>query len=382
MAYDADGKRVKSEDSSGTTKFIWDRENILVETNAIDITQTVYTLEPIGYGNLVSQYRAAVTSFFQFDGLGSTNCLTDGLGAVSDIYVYKAFGELVSVSETVINPQKFLGKLGYFYDTDLQEYYIRARHYVPRYGLFLSRDPLAGREFLEPYQYAGHRPTNTVDPSGLEITPRPGPTPIRPRDPGLKSCCCQKVSKPRLIYIALDCPVLNPRCNIVECFAAPKCIGRSTCGPRFEGSWKERCDPSTSGRGSNFAPALPPPPQSPPNPGEPCSYPNRLVCVAIVGQCWQSQCVCQCVGDSPGLNCIRGCIQCSHDSGAPINIDAEEMCRAKCPQLTANEQARLACCLTRDWNQGGCNIPWFLLPSAAGMMDPLPTSPCLTMPVP
>jgi hypothetical protein len=36
------------------------------------VTQVVYTVEPVGYGNLVSQRRSSTTRWFLFDALGST----------------------------------------------------------------------------------------------------------------------------------------------------------------------------------------------------------------------------------------------------------------------------------------------------------------------
>lgn len=119
--------------------------------------------------------------------------------------------------------------------------------------------------------------------------------------------------------------------------------------------WQTKCDPKGS---------TPPKPKRPPS-GEPqagdaCYYPKRKVChyvkcfgVVLWGACWESQCVCQCVGDSPGLNCLRACIQCAHDNGAPINIDAEEFCRPRC-NLTLEDESRLSDCLNNDYNLGGC----------------------------
>ena len=76
MQYDGDGKRVQKVDSTGTTNFVWDEENVLQEANQSEITQVTYTLEPLVYGNLISQNRAGTPSYYHFDGLGSTEQLT------------------------------------------------------------------------------------------------------------------------------------------------------------------------------------------------------------------------------------------------------------------------------------------------------------------
>ena len=44
MTYRADGLRVEKQDSAGTSKFIWDGQNILVETDGNDSTQAIYNI--------------------------------------------------------------------------------------------------------------------------------------------------------------------------------------------------------------------------------------------------------------------------------------------------------------------------------------------------
>jgi len=75
FTYNGDGQRVQKQDSTGTTNHLWDGKNILLETNASNIIQAVYTLEPALYGNLISQSRSGVDSFHLFDALGSARQL-------------------------------------------------------------------------------------------------------------------------------------------------------------------------------------------------------------------------------------------------------------------------------------------------------------------
>ena len=44
FTYNGDGQRVQKQDSAGTTKHVWDGQNILLETNASNVIQVVYTL--------------------------------------------------------------------------------------------------------------------------------------------------------------------------------------------------------------------------------------------------------------------------------------------------------------------------------------------------
>ena len=46
FTYNGDGQRVQKQDSTGTTNHVWDGQNILLETNASNIIQVVYTLGP------------------------------------------------------------------------------------------------------------------------------------------------------------------------------------------------------------------------------------------------------------------------------------------------------------------------------------------------
>jgi RHS repeat-associated protein len=173
MIYDGDGKRVRKDDSSGSVKHIWDGANILEETDQNDATKVIFTLSPSGYGDLISQIRTLTSSFYIFDALGSTDRLTDTTGQiVTDSYVYKAFGELLTNIGTTVNPFRFIGEKGYYYDADFLEYWLRARVYGPAPGRFLSFDTLPLADSSNLYAYVSNRPTLGTDPSGrLKIIP-------------------------------------------------------------------------------------------------------------------------------------------------------------------------------------------------------------------
>jgi RHS repeat-associated protein len=117
--------------------------------------------------------RNGAAQAFLFDGCGSTNALTNTAGVVTDTYLYQAFGVAVSGTGSSVNPFCFVGANQYYYDTDLLSYYLRARHYIPILGRFLSVDPwvITGEDVV-PYTYAGNNPLSWNDPSGL-------------------ACCCQ-----------------------------------------------------------------------------------------------------------------------------------------------------------------------------------------------
>jgi RHS repeat-associated protein len=118
---------------------------------------------------LFSQHRSGATQYLLFDGLGSTDRLTDGSAVVTDSYIYKAFGLLQASSGTTTNAFKYVGQLGYYYDNDLALYALRARLYDPLSGRFLSEDPLPlSAVDANLFSYVMNSPTVLVDPSGLQ----------------------------------------------------------------------------------------------------------------------------------------------------------------------------------------------------------------------
>ncbi len=172
MTYRADGLRVEKEDGTSTSKFIWDGQNILTETDGNDDTQAVYTLKPAAYGNLLSQRRKEgelwVPHFFHFDALGSTSELTDINESASDSYIYRAYGKQVANIGNTINPFRWVGRLGYFEDAELEQYYVRARHYSPGLARWLSEDPIGYESGVNRYAFCSANPIKWSDPLGLK----------------------------------------------------------------------------------------------------------------------------------------------------------------------------------------------------------------------
>jgi RHS repeat-associated protein len=173
FTYNGDGQRVQKIDSTGTTKHVRDGQNIILETDASNIIQVVYTLQQELYGNLISQWRSGIGSFYLYDGLGSTTQLAGSTGSVADSYLYDSFGNILVASGSTTNCFRYVGQLGYYWDQDLFGYYIRARELNSGTGRFLSPDPSNLRiginigKLLQPYAYVSSNPVNLLDPSGL-----------------------------------------------------------------------------------------------------------------------------------------------------------------------------------------------------------------------
>ncbi|MCU7859700.1 MAG: hypothetical protein KZQ86_07680, partial [Candidatus Thiodiazotropha sp. (ex Lucinoma kastoroae)] len=163
--YNADGIRTSKSEGGVTTAFIVDENRdyaqILIEDNG---TGTVsYT-----YGDdLISQTRGGATSYYHYDGLGSTRSLTDSLGNLTDTYDYGAFGEILNQTGSTENDYRFAGEQ---FDSTLDQYYLRARYYDPSQGRFTQQDTWMGNNYdpvtLHKYLYAHADPGNMVDPTG------------------------------------------------------------------------------------------------------------------------------------------------------------------------------------------------------------------------
>ena len=206
-SYDANGNTLTESSSSGTTTYSWDARNRLIEAATLngallfgyDIhgirtsrsegsittnfvvdhnqqyaqvlaeTEGGATTKQYTYGDdLLSQTDGAGQErFFLYDGLGTTRVLADGSEAVTDTYVYEAFGELLASTGSSDNAYRYTGEQ---YDSGLNQYYLRARYYDQGVGRFSQMDTWMGRSqdpvTLHKYLYANADTVNGIDPSG------------------------------------------------------------------------------------------------------------------------------------------------------------------------------------------------------------------------
>jgi RHS repeat-associated protein len=181
-SYDGIGRRVQRQDSTGSAQLVWDGEDVLREAST-GVLLSQYTLRPGRYGMVVAQRRSGASQFYHADALGSTSRLTDATQTGTDQYWYEAYGALRTSAGASVNPFRFVGGAGYYFDPDAATYLLRARQYAPSQARFLSRDPLA---FVAPardrrrgradrlaggwpnlYGYAGGNPVLATDPGGL-----------------------------------------------------------------------------------------------------------------------------------------------------------------------------------------------------------------------
>jgi len=152
------------------TKYIWDEDNLLAETDGSNVVQTVYTNEPEQYGNLVSTRLpiagTPTTVYHHFDALGSTRQLTNAAGSVTDTVVYDAWGNAIARTGSANAHRLWLGEVGYYYDIETGLFWITVRPYDPVNGRWATVDLLLLMDEGNRYLYAQARPVLLADPSG------------------------------------------------------------------------------------------------------------------------------------------------------------------------------------------------------------------------
>ena len=83
-------------------------------------------------------------------------------GQITKTYDYDAFGVERDIDDEDSNPFRYCGE---YYDTETETYYLRARYYNPRTGMFTSEDPI--RDGFNWYAYTNGNPVMFIDPSGF-----------------------------------------------------------------------------------------------------------------------------------------------------------------------------------------------------------------------
>lgn len=169
--YNADGDRIATDREASSERYLIDPQN---PTGFSQVKETRNAqgavLESFRYGSdLISRAAADEgTRYFHADALGSTRLLTDEATQATDRYAYTGYGVLASTTGSSDNPYLYAGER---LEGDSGNYDLRARHYDPASGRFLSRDPFPGLleqpVLLHPYLYGSADPVNNIDPLGL-----------------------------------------------------------------------------------------------------------------------------------------------------------------------------------------------------------------------
>ncbi len=144
-----------------TTQYVLDLAATLPVV--VSDTEAVYL-----YGLDIIAQQQADRQYYFHDGLGSVRQLLDTTGEVEANYAYDPFGVPVVAGDTS-NPHRFTGEA---WDEEVELLYLRARHYQPETGRFITKDPWGGMGWvpgtLNRYVYTQNRPVHYTDPHGLQ----------------------------------------------------------------------------------------------------------------------------------------------------------------------------------------------------------------------
>jgi RHS repeat-associated protein len=156
FTYDALGRRTSKTISGQTTQFLYDGNDIVLESGASGVANYLRSL------NIDEPFvrQSSASEFYHTDALGSVLTLTGQTGAVQTTYNYEAFGK-ATITGTSTNPFQYTGRE----NDGTGLYYYRTRYYTSQYHRFISEDPI--RADITLYAYAGNRPLVATDPFGL-----------------------------------------------------------------------------------------------------------------------------------------------------------------------------------------------------------------------
>ena len=185
FTFDRNGNMTKR----ATEDYTWNLGNQLTNAGGTEITydplgfissygDITFTTDPLGAGNVLSDSRSGaqyiyglglearivngVASFYVTDIRGSVVAVVDENGTVTHKYQYDEFGNVLQKEEADYNPFQYVGKHGVMYLND-HLYYMRARHYDPTIGRFISEDPIWSTNL---YPYTENNPIMGIDPEG------------------------------------------------------------------------------------------------------------------------------------------------------------------------------------------------------------------------
>ncbi len=174
LVYDGDGNRICEMAGGQVKSYLIDDRNPTGYAQVVEEIVNGWVNHTYTYGHdLISQDQVDPAtnvwhaSFYAYDGHGNVRFLTNETGAVTDTYVYDAFGTLITTTGSTNNRYLYTGEQ---FDPNLGLYYLRARLMNPLTGRFWSMDDYERSQSdsanLHKYLYANADAVNGIDLSG------------------------------------------------------------------------------------------------------------------------------------------------------------------------------------------------------------------------
>jgi RHS repeat-associated protein/uncharacterized repeat protein (TIGR01451 family) len=165
--YDGLGNRVAQTVDGVETSYVLDVAGGLPEVivATTDGASTYYV--QVG-GQILAQEEAGAWAYVLPDHLGSVRQLADADGQVTLAQSFDPFGVLLEANGSGASE---FGYTGEWWGSYMELLFLRARHYDPASGRFISKDVFPGHpdspQSLNGWSYVGNNPLKYTDPSGL-----------------------------------------------------------------------------------------------------------------------------------------------------------------------------------------------------------------------
>ena len=166
-AYDANGLRTGKTVGNVTHNYIYASGQLLQETYGDNTMDFFYDANGYPYALKYND-----TTYYYITNLqGDVMHMIDAQGNTVASYGYDPYGNIISATGSMaeINPLRYRG---YYYDTELEMYYVQSRYYDPTIGRFINADEL---EYLgisgtvigyNLYSYCENNPISNADITG------------------------------------------------------------------------------------------------------------------------------------------------------------------------------------------------------------------------
>lgn len=167
--YNAQGYRVEKSVNGKDTKYLYDADKVVLETDASGNQKAFQAYGSSLLYRTVSadMDHSAQSYFYLYNAHGDVTSLIDTVGSIAATYDYDTFGNLLSKTGSADNYIRFAG---YQQDDESGLYYLNARYYDSAIARFITEDSYTGQQndplSLNLYTYCSNNPIIYTDPSG------------------------------------------------------------------------------------------------------------------------------------------------------------------------------------------------------------------------